>query len=343
MKILIVGEKDASRAYLAELLTGEGYTVRECHNGQEALRTLYLQKYDMILSGIKMPRMTGIELLKAVKALPEASQAPVVLITEHASFDTAVEALRAGAYDYLLKPIDIKKLLGLVEEISQQISLKGAKEKKVTVLVRDDRSPETHEILRLLEMAQGYACLGRACALEECFVQMEEHSPDILVLAIGEGEDASLCRSLKERCESTAIVVYSGLLDPLFVLECIQGGADAFVVKPCSNVCDLVYILQKVSQGGIYLDPTFLKELIRGQSLHITETFPSNLTHQEKNVLQHLVKGKTNKEIAQELFLSPGTVRNYVSRIMKKTGASNRASLVLWGSKYFWLGKIIKA
>lgn len=343
MNILIAEDDDAYRSYLAELLSGAGYTVRECCNGQEALRIMCFQKYDMVLSDIRMPRMSGLELLKALKALPDISQVPVILITEHASFDTAVEALRAGAYDYLLKPVDTRKLLGLVDDIYGQISLKAAKDEKVTVLIRDDRSPEIYEIHRLLEKTKKYACLEKVGTLEECFIQMEEHSPDILVLAIREDEDASLCRSLRESSESTSIIVYSDLLDPVFVLECLRGGADAFVVKHFNNASDLIYAFEKVRQGGIYLDPVFLKKFIQGKFLPVAETFPSNLTHQERNVLRHLVEGKTNKEIAQDLYLSPGTVRNYVFRIMRKTGVSNRASLVFWGSKYFWLRKIVSS
>ena len=108
-RILVVDDEDSIRAVLTEVLTDDGFRVTQAANGIEALEILKDVPHPLVISDIKMPGMTGIELLKKIKhSIPDTE---VIIITSYASLDTAISALRYGAYDYLFKPFEDIKLI----------------------------------------------------------------------------------------------------------------------------------------------------------------------------------------------------------------------------------------
>lgn len=100
--VLVVDDEGAIRYSVSKTLQRVGYNVNEAASGEEALDMIRNQRYDVILTDIRMPGITGVELLKRIKDL--APDAIVILMTGYASLGTAVEALRLGAHDYLIKP-----------------------------------------------------------------------------------------------------------------------------------------------------------------------------------------------------------------------------------------------
>lgn len=101
-QILVVDDEGAIRYSVSKTLQRVGYTVSEAANGEEALEMIQSEPFDVVLTDIKMPGLDGVELLKRIKeAAPDAI---VILMTGYASLGTAVEALRLGAHDYLIKP-----------------------------------------------------------------------------------------------------------------------------------------------------------------------------------------------------------------------------------------------
>ncbi len=117
--ILVVDDHANTRLYLKTLLTHEGYLIREAATGQEALTSLkdhpLPPRRSLILLDLKLPDTTGNDLVPPLRTL--YPQVPVVIMTAHASVETAVEAIRNGASNYLEKPIDEKKLLSLIEDL----------------------------------------------------------------------------------------------------------------------------------------------------------------------------------------------------------------------------------
>lgn len=101
-QVLVVDDEGANRYSVSKTLQRVGYTVNESASGEEALELLQKQNYDVILTDIRMPGIDGVELLRRIKE--EAPDAIVILMTGYASLGTAVEALRLGAHDYLIKP-----------------------------------------------------------------------------------------------------------------------------------------------------------------------------------------------------------------------------------------------
>jgi len=129
-KILIAEDNDLSRENLAELLTLSGYNVKAVENGAIAMTAMAEDKYDLIITDLKMPQVDGLELLKFTKDMNPDNV--VVIITGHGTVNTAVDAMKLGAFDYITKPLkdDLVKLtvsraLSYVKLREENITLKG--------------------------------------------------------------------------------------------------------------------------------------------------------------------------------------------------------------------------
>jgi DNA-binding NtrC family response regulator len=107
--ILIIDDEKAIRKTLGEILSFEGYKIEEASDGEEGLKKFRDKNYDVVLCDIKMPKIDGIEFLqKAGESNPDI---PIIMISGHGNIETAVEAVKTGAYDYISKPPDLNRLL----------------------------------------------------------------------------------------------------------------------------------------------------------------------------------------------------------------------------------------
>ena len=107
--ILIIDDEKAIRKTLTEILSYEGYKIEEAGDGEEGLRRFRDKTFDVVLCDIKMPKLDGIEFLEKVRE--SNPDVPVIMISGHGNIDTAVEAVKKGAYDYIAKPPDLNRLL----------------------------------------------------------------------------------------------------------------------------------------------------------------------------------------------------------------------------------------
>ncbi len=120
-RILVVDDEEVIREGLKRILDGELYTVETCSSGYSAIELLQQRRYDLIITDLKMPGMSGIEVLKGVRILQP--YIPVILITGYASIDTAVEAMKNGAFDYIAKPFTPDLLQEKVQNALSQRSM----------------------------------------------------------------------------------------------------------------------------------------------------------------------------------------------------------------------------
>jgi DNA-binding NtrC family response regulator len=119
--ILIIDDEKAIRKTLGEILSYEGYKMEEASDGEEGLRKFKDKEYDVILCDIKMPKMDGIEFLERAKEInPDI---PIIMISGHGTIETAVEAVKKGAYDYISKPPDLNRLLITIRNATDKTSL----------------------------------------------------------------------------------------------------------------------------------------------------------------------------------------------------------------------------
>jgi len=123
-KLLIIDDERGIRNTLREILSDEGHDVDVAENGKQGLEMACAKSYDLIFSDIKMPEMDGLELLKALKEGEEAIETPIVMISGHGDVETAVQALKLGAFDFLLKPLDLNRILITTKNALENKSLK---------------------------------------------------------------------------------------------------------------------------------------------------------------------------------------------------------------------------
>lgn len=112
-KILIVDDEKASRKSLKDILRLEGYSVTAKENGEDAVEALESDDFDLMLLDLKMPGMSGLDVLE--KTVEISSRTKIIMLTAHGSLESAIEALRHGAHDYLIKPAAPNDILASVE------------------------------------------------------------------------------------------------------------------------------------------------------------------------------------------------------------------------------------
>src|ERR1044072_1567740 len=120
--ILIIDDEKAIRKSIGEILTFEGFAIDEAADGAEAVKKIKENHYDCILCDIKMPKMDGLEVLDQARTL--RPDTPFILISGHGTIETAVEAVKKGAFDYISKPPDLNRML---------ITLRNAMDKNTLV------------------------------------------------------------------------------------------------------------------------------------------------------------------------------------------------------------------
>jgi DNA-binding NtrC family response regulator len=165
--ILIIDDEKAIRKTLSEILSYEGYKIDEAGDGEEGLKKFKEKVYDVVLCDIKMPKIDGLEFLdKAGESNPDV---PVIMISGHGTIETAVEAVKKGAYDYIAKPPDLNRLL---------ITIRNALDK--TNLVTEAKSLR-RKVTRVDEM------IGNSPAIIKIKDTIEKVAPtDARVLVTGE-------------------------------------------------------------------------------------------------------------------------------------------------------------
>lgn len=185
-KILVIDDERAIRSSLKEILEYEKFDVAEAEDGLSGLEMLKKDKYDVILCDIKMPKMDGIEVLERVEVV--APETPVVMISGHGNIETAVDALKKGAYDYIAKPLDLNRLL---------VTVRNA-------LDRGELVQETKKLRKKVTKSKAVDIIGESKAIKEVKDMITKVGPsDARVLITGSNGTGKelVARSLHENSE----------------------------------------------------------------------------------------------------------------------------------------------
>jgi len=165
--ILIIDDEKSIRKTLTEILSYEGYKIDEASDGEDGLKKFKEKNYDLVLCDIKMPKLDGIEFLEKAREIND--EVPIIIISGHGNIETAVEAVKKGAYDYISKPPDLNRML---------ITLRNAMDK--TTLVA-----ETKVLKRKVGRAQ--EMIGASAPILRIKDTIEKVAPtDARVLITGE-------------------------------------------------------------------------------------------------------------------------------------------------------------
>jgi len=168
-KILIVDDERSIRRALREILEFEEFEIDEAENGKEAIEKASSESYDIIFCDIKMPMMDGMEVLDALQE--KKIDVPVIMISGHGNIETAVQALKKGAFDFIEKPLDLNRIL---------VTVRNAKDK--TVLVE-----ETKVLKKTVNRFKGNSIIGETSEIHQIKEMIEKVAPsDARVLVTGE-------------------------------------------------------------------------------------------------------------------------------------------------------------
>ncbi|HEY4267664.1 MAG TPA: response regulator transcription factor [Galbitalea sp.] len=206
------------------------------------------------------------------------------------------------------------------------------------LLVVDDHEVVRQGLVALLGRRPGFEVVAQAGSVAESIEQAHVHQPDIVVMDVRlpDGSGVEACRAIRDELPGTKVIMLTSFPDDEAVLSAIVAGASGYLLKQI-RARDLVAALEAVGRGESLLDPAVTErvlERVRRVAAGDDNDELSALTSQERKILLLVAEGKTNKEIAAEIFLSDKTVKNYVSSILSKLNLERRAQAAAFVAKH---------
>lgn len=288
MQVLLIDDERAIRRALREILEFEGCVVDEAENGAQALEKIKANSYDLLFSDIKMPQMDGLELLDQILAL--GIETPVIMISGHGTVETAVGAIKKGAFDFIEKPLDLNRILVLLRQVKDR-----------NLLVQ-----ETKQLKQVVKKIKGSAIIGDSPEIEAIKSMIEKVAPsDARVLITGgNGTGKELvARSLHELSKRSKM--------PFIEVNC--------AAIPAELIESELFGHEKGAFTSAVKDRKGKFELASGGTLFLDEIGDMSLTAQAKvlralqeNVIQRVggekdlkvdcrVLAATNKDLREEI------------------------------------------
>ena len=199
----------------------------------------------------------------------------------------------------------------------------------LTLLVVDDHEVVRQGLVALLDRRDNFQVVAEAGTVAEAVDAARRFRPDLVIMDVRlpDGSGVEACREIREELPETRVVMLTSYPDEDAVLSAIVAGASGYLLKQV-RARDLVAGLEAVGRGESLLDPAVTGRVLERVRRIATTTEPDELaalTQQEQKILLLVAEGKTNKEIAAEVFLSDKTVKNYVSSILSKLDLERRA------------------
>jgi DNA-binding NarL/FixJ family response regulator len=198
----------------------------------------------------------------------------------------------------------------------------------IRVYIVDDHPFVREGLKTFLGTQQGIELVGEAGTGEAALVEIQTLQPEIVVVDLhlpGMG-GTELTRKILEFCPQAKVIILSSFSEEDEVLEAIDAGAISYLLKDSSPV-KLVEAIRAAQSGEAILHPRITKKLM--ERLRRRETVGEQLTMKEKEVLTMMTQGRTNKEIASQLYVSATTIKTHVSSILRKLDVNDRTQAVI--------------
>ena len=210
--------------------------------------------------------------------------------------------------------------------------------KTLRLLIVDDHEVVRQGLVALLDRREGFQVVAEAGTVAEAVDLARRFEPDIVVMDVRlpDGTGIEACREIRAELPGTRVVMLTSYPDEEAVLSAIVAGAAGYLLKQI-RARDLVAALEAVGRGESLLDPAVTEkvlERVRRIASGGAADELSMLTSQEQKILLLVAEGKTNKEIAADVFLSDKTVKNYVSSILSKLNLERRAQAAAFVAKH---------
>ena len=205
----------------------------------------------------------------------------------------------------------------------------------IRVFLLDDHEVVRRGVADLLSAEDDIEIVGEASTAEEAVGRILALSPDVCVLDVRlpDGSGVEVCRAVREKRPALACLMLTSFSDDEALLEAVLAGASGYLLKQVRG-SDLVDAVRRVSQGQSLIDQSVTDSVLR----RLRDGSPDDerlrgLTEQERKVLALLAEGRTNRQIADELFLAEKTIKNYVSNVLAKLGMSRRTEAAVWAAR----------
>ena len=207
----------------------------------------------------------------------------------------------------------------------------------LTLLVVDDHEVVRQGLVAVLDRRPEFQVVAEAGTVAESIEMAQRFQPDLVVMDVRlpDGSGIEACREIRADFPATRVVMLTSYPDEEAVIAAIVAGASGYLLKQV-RARDLVAALEAVGRGESLLDPAVTGKVLERMRRIATSDEPDELgalTQQERKILALVAEGKTNKEIAAEVFLSDKTVKNYVSSILAKLNLERRAQAAAYVAK----------
>jgi two-component system response regulator DevR len=209
--------------------------------------------------------------------------------------------------------------------------------RRLRLLVVDDHEVVRQGLVSLLDHRSGFEVVAQAGSVAESIALAARHEPDVVIMDVRlpDGSGIEACREIRAARPETRVVMLTSYPDEEAVLSAIIAGASGYLLKQIRGR-DLVSALEAVGRGESLLDSAVTEKVLervrRVASGSATDEL-AELTVQERKILLLVAEGKTNKEIAGDVFLSDKTVKNYVSSILSKLNLQRRTQAAAFVAK----------
>ena len=210
-------------------------------------------------------------------------------------------------------------------------------ERQHRLLVVDDHEVVRQGLVAMLQRRPGFQVVAEAGTAAEAIEMARRYQPDLVVMDVRlpDGSGIEACREIRAEMPGTRVVILTSYPDEEAVFSAIVAGASGYLLKQVRGR-DLVAALEAVGRGESLLDPAVTEkvlERVRRIATGGATDELAQLTAQEQKILLLVAEGKTNKEIATDVFLSDKTVKNYVSSILSKLNLQRRAQAAAYLAK----------
>jgi len=214
----------------------------------------------------------------------------------------------------------------------------ASSERPLRLLVVDDHEIVRQGLVALLDRRSGFEVVAQAGTVAEAIAAAARFEPDVIVMDVRlpDGSGIEACREIRAARPETRVVMLTSYPDEEAVLSAIIAGASGYLLKQVRGR-DLVAAIESVGRGDSLLDPAVTEKVlqrVRNAASGGASDELSGLTAQERKILLLVAEGKTNKEIASDVFLSDKTVKNYVSSILSKLNLQRRTQAAAFVAKH---------
>ena len=204
----------------------------------------------------------------------------------------------------------------------------------IRIFLLDDHEIVRRGIAELLAAVPGFEIVGEARSAEQALPRALACRPDVAVLdaRLPDGSGIDVCRDIRSELPDTHCLILTSYDDQDAVLAAVLAGASGYVLKEV-RTADLVESIQQAALGRTLIDPAIIAKVMdRVREGTPTDSRLAALTEREREVLDLVAEGLTNRQIGEKMFLAEKTVKNYVSSLLGKLGMERRTQAAVFGA-----------